>query len=61
MNTLDGLVFIFRGDRVRILYDSKHAARVALGVAHARRNIALAHKCNELGRNANFKSRSLNF
>ena len=25
--------FIPRGERVRILYDSKHAARVALGVA----------------------------
>ena len=33
---------------MRILNDSKHAARVALGVAHACRNIALASKCNEL-------------
>ena len=33
---------------MRILYDSKHAARVAPGVARARRNIALANKCNDL-------------
>ena len=37
-----------RGERVRILHDSKHAARVTLGVAHAQRNIALAQKYNEL-------------
>ena len=30
-------LFIPRGERVRILYDSKHAAGVALGVAHAQR------------------------
>ena len=36
-----------RGERVRILYDSKHAARVALGVAHAGNNIALACRCND--------------
>ena len=35
------------GERVRILHDSKHAARVALGVAHARRNIILASICND--------------
>ena len=45
----DGLVFfIARGESVRILFDSKHAAHVTLGVAHARRHIALARKCNEL-------------
>ena len=40
--------FIPRGKRVRILYDSKHAARVTFGVTHGQRNIALAQKCNEL-------------
>ena len=40
--------FIFRGDRLRILFDSKHAARVTIGVAHAVRTIALARTCNEL-------------
>ena len=40
--------FIRCGERVRILYDSKHAARVALGVLHARKNIALAHKRNDI-------------
>ena len=30
--------FFPRGERVRILYDSKLAARVTLGVAHTRRN-----------------------
>ena len=29
-------------------FDSKHAARVTLGVAHAKRNIALSRTCNEL-------------
>ena len=29
-------------------FDSQHAARVTLGVAHARRTIALARDCNEL-------------
>ena len=33
---------------MRVLYDSKSAARVALGFTHARRNIALLHNCNEL-------------
>ena len=33
---------------MRILYDSKHAARVVLGVAHARRNKSLASRCNDL-------------
>ena len=33
---------------MRIVYDSKHAARVALGVAHARRNKSLASRCNDL-------------
>ena len=37
-----------RGEWGRFFQDSKHAARVTLGVAHARRNIALARKCNEL-------------
>ena len=32
---------------MRILHDSKHAARVARGVAHARRNIILAFRCND--------------
>ena len=36
------------GERVRILYDSEHAARVALGVAHTRKNIVLASRCNDL-------------
>ena len=40
--------FIPRGARLRILFDSKHAARATLGVAHAKRNIALARRCNEL-------------
>ena len=34
--------------RVRIFYDSKHAARVSLGVAHAKRNTTLASNRNEL-------------
>ena len=42
------MFFIPRGERVRILYDSKRAARVALGFIHAVRNIALVHNCNEL-------------
>ena len=33
---------------MRILYDSKHAARVALGVAHVRRKITLANNRNHL-------------
>ena len=33
--------FIPRGERVRILYDSKYAARFALGVAHARESLPL--------------------
>ena len=33
---------------MRILYDSKHAARVTIGIAHAKINIALARTCNEL-------------
>ena len=37
-----------RGKRVHILHDSKHAARVVLGVAHGKKNIALANKCNDL-------------
>ena len=40
--------FTPRGERARILHDSKHAARVTLGVAQAKRNIALAHKSNDL-------------
>ena len=40
--------FIPRGARFRIIFDSKHAARVTLGVAHAKRNIELARRCNEL-------------
>ena len=43
---MDRTLFIPRGEQVRILYDSKHAERVALGVAYANRNSALAHKCN---------------
>ena len=35
------------GERVRILYDSEHPARVALGAAHARRNMSLASRCND--------------
>ena len=45
---MDFFFFIARGERVRVLYDSKRTARVALGFTHARRNIALAHNCNEL-------------
>ena len=40
--------FIPRGARLRILFDSTHAARVTAGVAHATRNIALSRNCNEL-------------
>ena len=40
--------FILRGARLRILFDSKHAARVTVGVAHVKRNIALARTCKEL-------------
>ena len=40
--------FIHRGARLRILFDSKHAARVTIAVAHAKRNIALARTCDEL-------------
>ena len=40
--------FILRSSRVRTLFDSKHAARVTLGVAYAKKNIALARRCNEL-------------
>ena len=35
--------FIPPGARVRILFDSKHAARIALGNTHAKRNIALSN------------------
>ena len=42
-----GNFFMPRGERVRILFDSKHAARVTLGVADAKK-IALARSCNEL-------------
>ena len=35
-------------EALRILFRSKHAARVTLGVAHAKKNIALARRCNEL-------------
>ena len=43
------LIFLIpRGARVRILYHSKHAVRVTIGVAHAKKNIALARTCNEL-------------
>ena len=37
-----------RGELVRILFECKHAARVALGVAHVERNIALANTCNDI-------------
>ena len=40
--------FIHHGECVRNSYDSKHAARVALCVHHARKNIALANRCNDL-------------
>ena len=39
---------VHRGEHVRILCVSKHASRVVLGVAHARKNIALASRCNDL-------------
>ena len=32
---------------LRILFDSQHADRVTLGVAHAKKHIALARTCNE--------------
>ena len=35
-------------ERVRTMYDSIHAARFVLGVAHARKNIALANRCSDL-------------
>ena len=41
---------------MRILYDSKHVARVALGVAHGCWNIALANKCNDLDLRSKGKS-----
>ena len=37
--------FIPRGEKVRFCSDSKHAARVTIGVDHARRNIASARQC----------------
>ena len=40
--------FTPHGERVRILYYSKHVARVDLGDAHARRKIVLANVCNDL-------------
>ena len=40
--------FIPRGVRLRILFDSKHAASVTVGTAHARRNISSAHTSNKL-------------
>ena len=42
--------FILRGKRVLFFFttNSKHAARVTLGVDHARRNIASARQCIEL-------------
>ena len=40
-----GMIFHPSCERVHILYDSKHTARVALGAAHPRRNIYLASKC----------------
>ena len=40
--------FIPRGARLRILCDSKHAASVTIGTAHARRYISSAHTCNRL-------------
>ena len=36
--------FIPRGARLRILFDSKHAARVTNGTAHAERNMSSAHQ-----------------
>ena len=41
---------------MRILYFSKHVARVALGVAHGCWNIALANKCNDLDLRSKGKS-----
>ena len=40
--------FIPPGARLRILFDSKHAARVTPGVAHAKSYIALPRRCSEL-------------
>ena len=37
-----------RGERARILYESKHAARMALGLALAKKNINLANRCDDL-------------
>ena len=48
--TLTSLFFVQKTYTANsVLYDSKHAARVACGVAHAGRNITLASKCNDLG------------
>ena len=44
----ESVFFIPRCEKVRFFLDSKHAARVILGVAHAQRNIAQARKCHEL-------------
>ena len=41
---------------MRILYDSKHVARVALGVAHGCWNTAWANKCNDLDLRSKGKS-----
>ena len=43
-----GGLFFPRGERVRILHDSGHAGRVALGVARATRNIRLACMSSDL-------------
>ena len=43
-----GLIFHPSCERVRILCNSKHTARVALGAAHPRRNINLASRCYDL-------------
>ena len=40
-----GLIFHPSCERVRILYDPKHTARVVLGPAHPRRNINLTSSC----------------
>ena len=40
--------FIFRGARFCIVFDSKHAALVAVGTSHAARHISLALTCKEL-------------
>ena len=48
LSFFDGFIFILRSTRLRILFDSKHAARVTIGTGHAIRNVAFTRTCNEI-------------